>query len=103
GRDNPRAETAGLVEILSLRDVQRAVTQPVAHAAFVAERDAADPGKRVLARDMPAFLADHQHDLALVVEFIRYLRPHDRLAAADERSWEAAKQVGIFRRFDRDS
>src|SRR5215831_7467331 len=92
GGHDPRTETAGLVEVLSLRDVQRAVAQPVAHAAFVAERDAADRGKGVLARDMPAFLADHQHDLTLVVEFIRYLRPHDRLAAANERSREAAKQ-----------
>jgi hypothetical protein len=47
---------------------------------------------------MPTFLADHQHDLALVVELVRHLRPHDRLAAADQRGRKAAKQVGIFRR-----
>src|SRR5215467_9041681 len=34
GRHDPRTNAAGLVEILSLRDVQRAVAQPVAHAAL---------------------------------------------------------------------
>src|SRR5258708_22941520 len=94
---DPWTEAPGLVEVLALRDVQSAVAQPVPHAAFVTQRKTSDHGERRLAGDMAALLADHQHDLALVIEFVRYLRPHDRLVGSDQRTRKAAKQVGIFR------
>src|SRR5262249_61956202 len=47
---------------------------------------------------MAAFLADHQYDLTLVIEFIRDFWPHDGLVGPDQRAREAAKQIGIFRR-----
>src|SRR5262249_56971266 len=37
-------------------------------------------------------------DLALIVELGGDFRPHDRHAGADERAWEPAEQVRIFRR-----
>src|SRR6516164_7136732 len=95
---DPGADAARAVEILALRHVERTVAQPVAHAAFVAERDAADPCERTFARDVAPFPADHQHHLALVVELVRDLGPHDRLPAADQRGRKPAEQVGIFRR-----
>src|SRR5712691_8012443 len=70
GGHDPGAEAARLVEILALGDVQRAVAEPVAHAALVPEREAADHFERALARDVAALLADHQYDLALVVELV---------------------------------
>ena len=52
-----------------------------------------------LARDMAAFAADHQRDLALVVELARYLRQHDRLPVADQGARRAHEQARVFRRF----
>ena len=98
GGHDPGAEAAGAVEILALGDVERAMAQPIAHAALVAQRQPADQAECLLLRDVAAFLADHQHDLALVVEFLRHFWTHDRLLVANQRGREAAKQVRIFRR-----
>src|SRR5437667_6996279 len=92
----PSAEAPRLVEVLALRDVQASVAQPVPHAAFVAQRKTSDHGQRRLAGYMAPLLPDHQHDLALIVEFVRYFWPHDRLVGSDQRTREAAKQIGIL-------
>src|SRR5262249_14796474 len=52
---------------------------------------------RALARDVAAGAADHQRDLALVVELLRHLRPHQRLAVRDQRVGRAIEHAGILR------
>src|SRR5947207_15369510 len=45
---------------------------------------------------MAPLLPEHHHDIALLVEFVRYFWPHDRLVGSDQRTREAAKQIGIL-------
>src|SRR4051812_35993271 len=77
--DDPRPDAAGAVEVLALGDVELAVVQPVANTAFVAQRHAEDVVPCPRARDVPALLADNDHQLPLIVELFRYLRLLDSL------------------------
>jgi hypothetical protein len=52
---------------------------------------------RALLGDPPPLLADHQRDLAFVVELLRHARAHQRLSRADERAGRAEEHAGIFR------
>src|SRR2546423_2479961 len=70
---------------------------PLARSAFVAERIAGDVFVRFFLSNLAPFLADHQRDLALVIELLRYARPHQWLARADERARRAEEHAGIFR------
>ncbi len=73
------------------------MAQPVADRAFVAEREAKDHRERAIARNIPPFATDHEHDLAFVVELLRHFGAHQRPLMARERIREADEQVRIFR------
>jgi hypothetical protein len=55
--------------------------------------------QRVGGRDAPASLADHEHDLAFVVELLRFRRIPDRLEMADEAARRSHEDAGVLRRF----
>ena len=44
-------------------------------------------------------LADHEHDLAFVVELVGFRRIHDRLEMADEAARRAHEDARVLRRF----
>ena len=90
-----RNDAARAVEILALGDVELGVPHPVADGAFVAECDGGDVVQRVALLDVPAGLADDQHQLALaeagdvVVEARVALRPRLQLVVVVEHDLEA--------------
>src|SRR3954463_7056292 len=67
-RDHPRPETSGGIEVLALSDIELGVPRPLARGPFVAERVARDVLVRFFFRDPASFAADHQRDLAFIVE-----------------------------------
>ena len=77
-RHQPRAERAVGVEGLAHRHGRRAAL-PVAHRDVVADREARDDLVRAIARHVAAAAADHEGELALVVEPVRDARQVDRL------------------------
>ena len=57
------------------------------------------PAVRALFRNVLAFAADHQRDLAFIVELFGDLRTDQLLSAADHRIGRPVKHARIFRRF----
>src|SRR3954465_11148755 len=96
-RDHPRPETAGGIEVLALSDIELGVPRPLARGPFVAERVARDVLVRFFFRDPASFAADHQRDLAFIVELLRDTRLSERLTRADERAGRAEEHARIFR------
>src|SRR3954447_5742817 len=96
-RDDPRTDRARAVEVLTLRDVELAVPEPIAHRALVAEREAENVAVRAFAPDATPFPADHNDDLALVIELLGDARAHDRLIVTDHRCRRAHEEARIFR------
>src|SRR3954463_6990140 len=84
GRHHPRAEGAGLREVLAGGPLH-GVALPVAHRALVVAAVAGDVIPRVLLRDAPAGLADDHRDLRFEVEVLRLTRADDRLLVAQLR------------------
>ena len=74
GRHQPRADAAGRIPILALRDVELAVANPVADGALVAQRRAGDMVERLSCAIRRPAAADHQRDLALIVELLGFRR-----------------------------
>ena len=66
--NEPRAEAAGGIEILALRDIEFGVPDPVADGAFIAQRDRGDVIERRAFGDVPAGLADDENQFAFVIE-----------------------------------
>src|SRR3954452_5671088 len=96
-RHYPWAEATGRIEVFALRDVELGVPRPLARGPFVAERVARDVLVRFFFRDPASFAADHQRDLAFIVELLRDTRLHQRLTRADERAGRAEEHARIFR------
>src|SRR6185436_4026871 len=61
------------------------------------DREAGDMALRRLFRNAPASLPDHQDDLALVVELLRFGRAEQFLAVADKRAREAREEARVLR------
>ena len=96
---HPGSEAAGGVEVLALGDVEAAVPQPVADGAFIAQRETDDVVVRARLGDAPPEAADHQRDLAFVVELHGFRRPHDRLVVPDQRIRRAEEHARDISRF----
>ena len=96
GGDQPRAETAGAVEILAHRPL-RGLALIFAHRAFVAAGVTGDAGGGVRGRQMLGALADDQDQLGLVVERFGNSRPDDRLAVRHQRGEPAHEDRRKFR------
>src|SRR5690606_12467124 len=95
GGHEPRSERAACVKILPGRPL-RAVTLKVADAAVVEARVARDVLERPFGRHASGAFADHDGEIALVVELDGLGRPHDRLEVADEAAREAHEDHRIF-------
>src|SRR5204863_927683 len=87
------------IEVLALRDVELGVPSPLARGAFVAQRIAGDVLVRLFLRNSAPRLADHQRDLAFVVELLRYARAYQGFARTDERVGRTEKHARVLRRF----
>src|ERR1700722_12494776 len=94
--NKPWAEASRGIEILALRDVELGMSHPIADGALVAERDRCDVIERVALRDMPAGLADHEHQFAFIVELGGCLRPYQRCFVADKRTRRGEEHARIF-------
>src|ERR1700722_17429265 len=94
--NKPWAEAPRGIEILALRDVELGMSHPIADGAFVAERDRRDVIERVALRDMPAGLADHEHQFAFIVQLGGCLRPYERCFVTDKRTRRAEEHARIF-------
>src|SRR5688572_29217266 len=95
---DPRTDRAAAIEVLSLGDIELRVPHPVADGALVHQREACDVGKRLLSRDAPAALADHNYDLAFIVELLALLRADEWGAVGRERGRRANEKARVFRR-----
>src|SRR5258708_2817169 len=65
-RNDPWPEAAGRIKILALGHVEFGVPHPVADGALVAQGDGGNVIERRALGDVPAGLADDQHQLALI-------------------------------------
>src|SRR3546814_4930275 len=70
-RDQPWSHRAARVEVLALRHVELAVAQPIANRSLVAQRNRSDMAERIALVDMSAGFADHENQLAFIVEIGR--------------------------------
>ncbi len=84
--------------ILALGDVELGMANPVADSAFIAKRDGGNMIEGMFFGDMPAGLADHQHEFAFIIELLRRARPDQRRIVTDERARRAHEHAGKFRR-----
>src|SRR3546814_2614591 len=87
-----------LFRSLALRHVELAVAQPIANRSLVAQRNRSDMAERIALVDMAAGFADHENQLAFIVELLRRTRPHNRAIVPDERTGKANEQRRITRR-----
>jgi hypothetical protein len=90
GRDDPRTEPAGAIEVLP-RDELRGVPLEVAHCALHQARVSNDDTHRVLLWHGPDGLADHDGELTFVIERRTCGRADHRRAMTDERRGEAGE------------
>src|SRR5665213_2620602 len=64
-----------------------------ADRAFVTDRDAGDVIERVLMRDATARAANHQRDLALMIELFGLMRQHELRFMPDQRTGRAVEHA----------
>ena len=95
---NPRPHASRAVEILALRHVELAVPEPVEHRAFVHDGEAGHMVHGFGLRNAPSRFADHQHDLAFVIELAGFARDHQRLAMRHQRQRRPHEHRWILRR-----
>src|SRR5262249_17933526 len=91
----PRTETAALRKRLAGEKLAR-VSLPVADAALVVAGIAGDVIERAACGNVPAFLADDERKLALVIEVVADARLHHRLKMPDLTAGEAGEQCGLL-------
>src|SRR5215813_7506589 len=96
GRDHPRAETSGAVEILAHVPL-RGLALIFAHRTFVAAGISGNARICVCKRKVLRPLADDEDELGFVVERFGRLRPDDRLAVRHERGAAAHEDGREFR------
>ena len=94
--DQPGAERARVCEILTLCDIKLGVSQPVPNRTFVHDRCAGDVLVRVSLRNTSPGFADDQHDLAFVIELVRFWRVQYRLLVTDQRFAAAHEHARVL-------
>ncbi len=97
GRDELGPERPGCIEILAHHPLRR-LELVVADRSVVEERIPGDVLERAVPRDVASGLADHDDHLALVIELLGDVRPHERYAVGHPRLRKAVEQHRIFRR-----
>ncbi len=96
GGHHPRADAAGLIEILAHAPL-RGVALVFADRAFHAAGIAGDAVGGILKRQMLGALADDDDQFAFVVELDRFLRPQQRRAVRRQRRQHAEEDRLEFR------
>src|SRR5689334_8641176 len=96
GGDHPGAEAAGAVEILAHVPL-RGLALEFAYRALVRAGITGDAGRGIGHRQVLRALADDEHQLRLVVELLRGLRPDYRLFVRHHRGEAAEEDGGKFR------
>ena len=95
--DDPRAEAAGVGEILA-RGVLAGMALPLAHAAVVVAGIAGDHRTGVGRLDVPAGPSDHHRQFALVIQRRADVRADQRLPVAHLRVGPAGEDRRLLRR-----
>src|SRR3984885_13706230 len=96
-RHDVRADRTRAIEVLPLRHVKFRVTQPIADRPLVAAGVAEHRREGRFRLDPAAARADHNDNLALIIELRGLQRPDNRLAKSHQRRMGPHEQARILR------